>query len=1676
MTQPSQPQASPPQAEATGPSPLAPGQPSPQYSAIDELSQLAAGNNHLITNPGLLTALQSGKATPEQAQTINSFNAGLDAQRRVRIAQAAGTKIVLSPQDQTLLTAMGQGYNDVLFSAQDAMAEETAGLAKLGAKPSFDAAGNITGLTAVQQPQQKSAGWTSSWGAFAHHLTHNVATDALTKAWNVVDTTASTARSYDTGPQNYHVGGVVSDDQKAQMVAQGYDPSNPFSVVAYAAAGKAHSNTSDLAGKWDASNPGLFGWTGDQAVIEAMKFNADPKQYLKDVFDDPNLTADQKVQRTQSQAFGELAQQVAGRQSSVGNDYARGFGLDPVRNPKAFALTSAGIDVAASFLIDPTILAGKGVGLVRRASIGLDDLSDGTKIAKVMDQSSKNPFHLSVQRGWQSLLDDGKQIREGLAAGTDEGKIQAAAAYAHARATTPHIVDMLPDVNGTSQLLDKTGTLTGVGKPLETLDDVSEYLQSKNALLRLTRGKAAIETALMPGSLSPVAFRMLKGNVASGLAGRSLRASLKRDASNIIPHEDTAVDAITGLPKFTTDVADATTPATGLASAQRAATQVAAAKGDALLSLRSGIGPQAIAARVRLLGQRMANFLPRNNTINLGDADAAEKVYRFGQQYLTKGDSALYAAMFTNGDEGIQKAVLDGIVEQTAHAAGLGRTETGRDMIDRLKDVASEHQYGHTGNETIVDPVSGNVRDVALFPSQVRTQYHLPSFKSLNDAAAKVGLYENTVGRALNSPFADTLMGYFRMAMLMKPNIATRNIVEGQSHVAMRGRYLEMVRTKAALGDSGALTSRKALMQGIIDRTGLDRVQRTYHALLKRGMTDEELGYLNGFDPEEFRATVEGFGEQIPGASPDPTGFENVDRITRSGFRVQRMQRTGYGMTDTTGLAGADRYVHALGTRFGHYPELDRALVQAAANPEHGVEDVIAALKSPALQPVVQKMIRAGTYEDPATGITRVARTEAERDDAIRKMAELQVSDTRYLLTDQAGNHIKPIADQIVAGKIPSAKWVESNLAEKARPKAVLAPQFRAAVPGGAQGMAQAILDSTGAGYKALVDDPIKRTTTDPVFMMNYIAHRKVLAGVQRDIEAAGIEPAAANKIVHDLAIKRAYNTTEAMIDDPGLKTQADVVGRGLFMFPRAMQAFTRRWGGLLLEDPTKFRKLFLAMEGMQHAGLTYTDSNGQKAFMYPGSDLVMGAFTHLANLIPGLGHGAMFPVSGGVGGQLNMVAPGVENPARFSMSPMLNMPMHLVAKLFPAHQQAFDAVDRALNGQDSQGKSWWSEAVPGAVAKFTAASNDDPRNSAMASAMVGAVANLTAADPDGSKGIWLKPDATASEIDSFFTRLQTQVKNQLYLRAAFGEFAPAPPGIPDEANGATKADPLYRAMGIKNLSDEYKFLLNEFNGDRSQATLAFVGQHPERQIYTVPGSVSTTNKAYLPSTTKAESFIDGNLGFMDKYKAVAAYFVPQDPGAFDLHAYRAQLEIGLREKRSPAEIYQNFRVTQAENEYYAAMDKRDAAIDQALSVGNTKQAANIRAGFTRWSADFYVANPLFKQKMDQYNGPLQDAANNAVVELSKLVADPNPPSAIRGSLPGLKLMVDAWHAHSAYLSDHKGTTTQDVATRAGEAASFRSYMLNQAQQDPNLVNIYNGVFRILDSKLTYATAPTSGG
>lgn len=1623
-----------------------------ESGAADQLSKIVAGNQHLITNPHLVTALMMGNATAQQAQAVNLLATGMQTAQRVAAAQADGTKIMLTAQESSAAAAVGVNVGNTEFTKADFQKQVQA---------QIDA-----------QDKPADSGW--SFGRVWHDAFHNDVTDVVGKGLNY----AQTAFTGNVGGGGSNTTPGAQSAQAQAMIAAGYDPTSKVSTMAYDASGINLGNQGD-------NLTDLYAKYGADQMNAAIKYTDDPHAYIAAILYDPNSTPEQIAAKLQAlddttpagKAFKDLTQRVMGDRATIGTQTAQDLQLDPVKNATAFKVTAIATDVAVSFIIDPTMLALSGYKAFRATQIMLDGLGDENKVRKVLGGTAAFGPAANVRRGVQSFLDNANAMREAKAAGDD---VALAQAYTRINTLTPSLVHLLDDFHGIKQAAPALNSANKIvftaGKPITTMAEATDYFASKTGMVRLMSGRAPSEVGLMPGQLSLFGVKRLQSalsqvNIRRGVqqaAARVTAFNLAKpgEAARILPAEGDAFDAAAAAPDSA--VAD------GLASAARGSADA----GNALFESRQGFTPAAVWARAKIVGRRMGSFLPEDTAFDTNDVGQADKIFRYANMYLTRSDAAITAARYALGDEGVRKQILTSMQLQTMHAAGFAVTEQGRELINRAAQALDTQHYSNTADK-IID-AAGNERDAALMPGQVNDALTLINFRDLQTNAAKIGIWENTLGRVFKYPLVDNLMSVVKINWLTTGSNVVRNAGEDLFSKWTKGEFAGTLRAKAAAKNADLLPDR------LTDRLLLDPLARSRFGQSRAGRIAAQpairvaqlwryglrsvagdagrqaMQYIADLDPEVMAQFGKDYASKHLRSMVDPAGVGDTDEISRAGLSSRRMRfvRTGYEKGTTEDLAGAERLSNALAVAINKNPDLVNAILDHIEDPlTNGIDHVVDTLSKDSR---LKSMIRNGHYDDPAGSFERIDKatpqvvTAADQAVATRQLAEKQVTEIRYLMSGAAGDLNQHLADFVREnGKAPDTDWVMENLVADERPPTVYAPMYEAVPVGGkVANFVGAVADLSGEAYKHLVDRPIARVSSMPIFLDNYGRSRVFMRDWEQQLVEGGMTKSAANKAATNIAMEMAYKRTLRYIDDPTLQTQMDVVGRNFFAFSRATQAFVRRWATQFIENPAQLRKASLAMEAGVKTGLVYTDPNGQQQFIFPGSGAAVNAIMQVADIIPGVDLLRVPGMAPNMTGKVAFLSPGLQNPLQMSATPIVNIPMRAVFGLFPQHKVGLDWIDEHLNGSQGQGQGALASIEPTAVKKFTDALNSNDRDSLMADATRSAMLNLSAAGK--------VPAATAdgAQKQQFLADLQTQVKNQLLVRAIFGYFTPAPPGIPSEDTTGSQADWYFGAAGVHGLSAEYKTMLNDTGGDVGRTNQIWSALHPDKQMYEVSSSEGNTKSGYIAATQQSQSWMMKNLNFMQGYKGVSAYFVPKDlqNGKFDLTAYNAEFELGIRQHKTTSDFYNDVVTANSAAVFYQALDARDQALQENPNLKST-----IDQNFSDWSKQFNSLNPLFAQTQTDWSQAVL-TAQDQLAQLKRMVADPNLPSDV--PVAEVQKMLGVYDSYHAAVQQYPRSTNQDLAAKAQLAGQYNDWWQQEMAANPDLAGLYVGVFRTLDNKV----------
>lgn len=1661
-----------------------PGNGGYDFGVSDELAtrvrQTLGASVHLVTHPGLAAALSQANPTAAQINAVGKFVDGLELAKQVRLARQGGAALNLSDDDRALLGAVNENFQDVDVEYQQHLrrAQAASGLGEQGPHGFLGhlaAIANSTGSVLFDNPVVRP---------IAHGL--NRAADIAKTPYRLASTIGLDFSVYNPFTGKYH---GLSDDtlnrtgeQFANAQAAGYDTNNSSMLAYFSRGEQVYKSMNDLRDKYGSAN-----------VDVARSYVTARANGTLDKFLDPEADPDtlaQRIQATNDDRFQELVSEVDARHASPGRDLARNLDLRPGTHP--FGLVSGATDGLVTWYADPLLIAGKAYAGYKANKLALDSMADTNGVRKIMYGNA------AVRRGWTAFLDDSKLIRSG-----DEA--ESAAALARIRARTPDLVPLVDEVNGVrvATRIDygKTVALRDTGqsaalslpdhahvsnvKPIETYDELVDHVTGTAALTRLNNGMAASQAVFMPGSVSRYGFRQMRALAAGKLTENGVRKAgldYSKTPWRYIPVPGDAIDQTgkaVALP--------------GEAGANTAARSTAAERGfveDNANSLASN------GRMYEKVSRRLTSLLPTSTAVAYDSPQATEQLRRFALTYMPKAQADVFAAAFSRSNIANRRAIYKSVVEQLIHSAGMESTASGKKLAEAMRSDLSavdKQRYSTIGLDKLTD--DAGTRNVGLWPGQMNNEMWLPSFSEMQKAAAKAGVWDHTIGSVLNTTMADKVFSTIRTGWLVTGAGALRNsmdelgafLARGQGYhtflqargtlSAAVGRRImdrELPNAREQLAEAKATLS-KAPYKGMKDAQAAvkDAAQLVRHLKVRSwfyrgagvGTNAVAKAYplkgLSRAEMEQYAAelsdsvgrthldALDGIGHKMPHSTVTADGLEEAQAIAAAGIAPKSFgfRLDGWDSVSTDGEAGARAWSHNLDQRF-----TDDGLGWATLR-------LLRSDNNPALRHVIAETTRRhadlGEFRDSAEMLRFLHQPTLPAEVAAARMNEYidrLSADMHSVVSDRNGNPIEPLVNYLHEhGKAPSIDWIERNVPNALRPEHAVGRKWVAVPPANTRvgGLAQGYSNFLSRAYDLVVNKPISYMSRHPIYAANYALARKNLAAYEKALVDHGIEADRASALTKDLAHQHAWDKTVSIIDDPEIQTHFSVLSRNFVNFYRAQEQFVRRWATVIKEDPTRVRKAQLAFQAGVHSGMIDHDENGVPTFVYPGSGAAITAVIRAANVLSGANL-AQIPAVPNLTSKVMFLNPSLDNPLQISFSPIVSVPFHTLQHFFPDHALGFSQVDTVLNGQQGAGRPWWQYFVPTPVNRFMQALSGDDRRSQVASAARNAIVNLDAA------GKLPGPNATPDEVDQFIQRIQAGAKNQLFVRSLFAFFLPASPSLPEETTGdATKADPAFQAQGLRTMKQEFRSLVNDLGYQKALAVWTKV--HPDDLAYTV--GTTDSGGAFVPPTEDALKYMQAHLDLFKKYPSIAAFFLPDAPGAFSPPAWNAELAQGLRTYKGLDQFYGDVRVVTAEREYYAAQDRRDEALAQANAEGNKDLVRQIKQGWSDWSTPFMALNPLFAQKLSGYAVSSRQR-EAGLAELKGLVQSGEITQFGSQAGPVLQLL-DAYTRHNEFVDfmRNRSDKTSD-AQKSAEAAAYAAHQQQIVSDHPELKDTWNGLFR----------------
>lgn len=331
-----------------------------------------------------------------------------------------------------------------------------------------------------------------------------------------------------------------------------------------------------------------------------------------------------------------------------------------------------------------------------------------------------------------------------------------------------------------------------------------------------------------------------------------------------------------------------------------------------------------------------------------------------------------------------------------------------------------------------------------------------------------------------------------------------------------------------------------------------------------------------------------------------------------------------------------------------------------------------------------------------------------------------------------------------------------------------------------------------------------------------------------------------------------------------------------------------------------------------------------------------------------------------------------------------------------------------------------------------------------------------------------LDPKADAVDQQHTIADLKTQTLGASYMRALLAFVSPGPLSEPEldykDGNGRFVGDPeadaSWRAMGIKNLHDEFLAMVSAFGYQKALAVWQI--SHPKYLPYTVGKTTTGAVGANVDPTWPATQWVMNNKDlFQGKYGKVAAYFIPPAPGSFDQVGWNAMMEIGVRQHKDLDQYYMDIVSKNAVTAWYSAKDQYDAAVKAAKNANQpTKDLATAyEAQKTQLKAEYPILTPYFADHSSR-----QVERTQSVNKLREMVADPSVSTSQVPDLPGVAKMLIVLDNYTAQVTELKGQRSNWSSTQRQDLNNqYEQTMAGLVKEYPGLNDLYNGVFREME-------------
>lgn len=585
-----------------------------------------------------------------------------------------------------------------------------------------------------------------------------------------------------------------------------------------------------------------------------------------------------------------------------------------------------------------------------------------------------------------------------------------------------------------------------------------------------------------------------------------------------------------------------------------------------------------------------------------------------------------------------------------------------------------------------------------------------------------------------------------------------------------------------------------------------------------------------------------------------------------------------------------------------------------------------------------------------------------------------------------------------------------------------------------------------------VMSDSLARVSREPIFLARYLDEYKTLQPFVQRYMDQGLDLASAERMVSDLAIRRAEEVSLAYMDNPAVRSIGAFNMRNLARYYRATEDFYRRVGRLAKYNPEFVQKLNLGYGVLDKSGFVWEDENGEQYFIYPGTGVVHQAVTAGVNAVTG--DSVMVSNPFVMGGKTLMLTPSADPNSWLPTfaSPVAALPIKVLTAFAP-----FDQLERSLLGPrgvkpTGSGKELFTElfnsVLPAHVTRALGLMNWDERNGQYASAVKNAIQVMAYnGDIDPDK---VYDDNTKAE---FMEKVNNISLGILGLRFILGFAAPASPELVQDVNLSDEA----RNLNLKSLRRGYTELLTKFNGDADKATLAWFKMNPKLMPFTV-SSTESSKQAYPSLTAEAGDWMNKNSEFVNRNPEASVFLAPR-VGEFSFATYALAKSQGFIQGKTAQDM---FLQTITVKDYFVYLNTKDSYEQAVASARSTQERNQYDQMWANIRKEMYDANPFLAVRVNALSDKSNIEQKRFVLNSTRKAVEDiykNRQSMVDANVDLISSMIKTYDAAMADITPLVGRTdTYSESVRRQYRDQLRQILKNIAGDDVNANNFYDTV------------------